>query len=90
MERKTYFDLCINAARKIGLVLRPQDVKWQPEDLCEYNGIAYYPVAYRLTFDRHGNALHSCELHDIRANSITVARLCDIQEYKKESEDIST
>lgn len=82
MERNRYIDLCINAARKIGLVFRPQDVIWGENELCEYGGIPYYPLSYKLAFDRHGNALHACELHDLKANSVTVARLCDVNEFK--------
>ena len=47
--------------------------------LVESGGIQYYPVAYRLTLDEQNRKWrHSMELHDLKANSITVAPLSHI------------
>ena len=47
--------------------------------IVECGGIQYYPVSYRLTLDTKANQwLHTMEMHDLRANSITVAPLKNI------------
>ena len=44
-----------------------------------YNGIAYYPVSYELSFD-NGKPTHTAILHDLQANSIT---RCDLERVVK-------
>ena len=48
-----------------------------------YNGIAYYPVSYELSFDDKGNVRHTAILHDLKANSLLYCRLEDVKECKK-------
>ena len=46
-----------------------------------YNGIAYYPVSYELSFD-NGKPTHTAILHDLQANSITSADLERVTKYE--------
>ena len=46
------------------------------------NGIAYYPVAYELSFDDKGNVKHTVILHDLKVNSITRADLGRVEKYE--------
>ena len=54
-----------------------------PDDLkVIHNGIIYYPVAYELSFDK-GQTRHTAILHDLKANSITHAKLDRVDKFKK-------
>ena len=46
-----------------------------------YNGIAYYPVSYELSFD-NGKPTHTAILHDLHTNSITNADLERVTKYE--------
>ena len=46
-----------------------------------YNGIAYYPVSYELSFD-NGKPTHTAILHDLKANSIINADLGKVTKYE--------
>ena len=45
-----------------------------------YNGIAYYPVSYELSFDDKGNSIHTAILKDLKANSLLYCELENIKE----------
>lgn len=47
-----------------------------------YNGIAYYPVSYELSFDDKGNVRHTAILHDLKSNSITNADLERVEKHE--------
>ena len=80
MTRDKYIDLCCRASIKISRYLKASDVKWQDSDLVQYNRIKYYPTKYILAFDDNGNTIHLAELHDIKANSVTIALLDRVEE----------
>lgn len=40
-----------------------------------YKSIEYYPYSYELSFDKNGDTIHLAKLHDLKANSVTVAPL---------------
>lgn len=46
-----------------------------------YNGIAYYPLSYELSFD-NGKPTHTAILHALTANSITMAKLERVTKYE--------
>ena len=48
-----------------------------------YNGIAYYPVSYELSFDDKGNVRHTAILKDLKVNSLLYCRLEDVKECLK-------
>ena len=74
MERKKYLELCQRCAvLEAGVLGIKKNV---PKELCVvYDGIVYYPVAYRLSFDKAGYAVHTAVLHSLSANSTTDAKL---------------
>ena len=54
-----------------------------PDDLkVVHNGIAYYPISYKLSFD-NGRPTHTAILHDMKANSIMDADLEAITKYEQ-------
>lgn len=79
MTRDEYFDRCIKAAVKSGKHFGITDTPWEDEDLVSYDGKKYVPYRYVLGFDRKGRAVHSCELHDVKAKSIVRVRLEEVK-----------
>ena len=81
IERKTYLEMCQKVAVLPGGVLGiKQNV---PDDLkVVHNGIAYYPISYKLSFD-NGRPTHTAILHDLRANSIMNADLEAITKHEQ-------
>ena len=79
MERKKYLELCQRCAVLSESVLGIK--RNVPKELCVvYDGITYYPVSYRLSFDRAGNAVHSAVLHDLFVSSTLEAELGRVDE----------
>ena len=74
MQRTEYLELCQKVSvLKNGICGIKENV---PDELkVIYNGIAYYPVSYELSFDDKGNVRHTVILQDLKANSITSADL---------------
>ena len=80
MDRKLYIELCQKVSvLKNGICGIKENV---PDELkVIYNGIAYYPVSYELSFD-NGKPTHTAILHDLKANSITSADLERMAKYE--------
>ena len=80
MDRKLYLELCQRVSvLKNGICGIKENV---PDELkVIYNGIAYYPVSYELSFD-NGKPTHTAILHDLQANSITSADLERVTKYE--------
>lgn len=81
MQRTEYLELCQKvSALKNGIFGIKENV---PDELMVvYNGIKYYPVDYKLSFDDKGNVRHTAILHDLKANSITNADLGKVTKYE--------
>lgn len=81
MDRKLYLELCQKVSvLKNGVCGIKENV---PDELMVvYNGIKYYPVAYRLSFDDKGNVRHTAILHDLKANSSMNADLEKVEKYE--------
>lgn len=81
MHRTAYLELCQKVSvLKNGVCGIKENV---PEELMVvHNGIKYYPVAYQLSFDNKGNAMHTAILHDLYASSITSAALERVEKYE--------
>lgn len=81
MDRKLYLELCQKVSvLKNGICGIKENV---PDELkVIYNGIAYYPVSYELSFDDKGNVRHTAILHDLNANAITYANLERVAKYE--------
>lgn len=71
MERKRYLELCQRNA------VQPKSV------VVWLDGIGYYPIEYRLGFDKEGKSVHSAVLHDLKANSIINCPLEGVKESEK-------
>jgi len=52
-----------------------------------FNAVEYYPVAYKMRFDRDGSVIHTAILHDLHANSITHAPLEKVVERNNNAEN---
>ena len=80
MDRKLYIELCQKVSvLKNGICGIKENV---PDELkVIHNGIAYYPTAYELSFDK-GQPVHTAILHDLKANSITNADLERVTKYE--------
>ena len=80
MDRKLYLELSQKVSvLKNGICGIKENV---PDELkVIYNGIAYYPVSYELSFD-NGKPTHTAILHDLKANSITNAKLGEVTKYE--------
>lgn len=82
MNRKLYLELCQRVSvLKNGICGIKENV---PDELkVIYNGIAYYPVSYELSFD-NGKPTHTAILHDLKANSITRVDLGKVTKYESQ------
>lgn len=81
MERKEYLHLCQKASAYVGT-----DYDLPAEVLMEFEGIVYYPHGYELTFEK-GVPKHTAILHDLRANSLTYAKLERVEKYGQGQRD---
>ena len=80
IERNEFLQLCQKVSvLKNGICGIKENV---PDELkVIYNGIAYYPVSYELSFD-NGKPTHTVILHDLKANSITRADLGKVTKHE--------
>ena len=67
MERKEYLQRC-------------QRYAVNQSDMVVFKDIKYYPVAYELSFNNKGEAVHRAILKDIKTSSLVYCRLDDIKE----------
>lgn len=72
MERKRYLELCQRNA------VQPKSV------VVWLDGIGYYPIEYRLCFDKEGKTVHRAVLQDMKANSIINCSLEGVKENEKD------
>ena len=81
MERKLYLELCQKVSiLKSGICGIKENV---PDELkVVYDGIAYYPEKYTLSFNK-GQPIHTVILHDLYANAITEANLERVKKYER-------
>ena len=81
MDRKLYLELSQKVSvLKNGICGIKENV---PDELkVIYNGIAYYPVSYELSFD-DGKPTHTAILHDLKANSIMNVDLEKVIKYEQ-------
>lgn len=79
MQRDIFLQLCQKVSvLKNGISGIKENV---PDELkVIYNGIAYYPVSYELSFDDKGNVIHTAILKDLKANSLLYCGLEDVKE----------
>lgn len=80
MQRDIFLQMCQKVSvLKNGICSIKENV---PDELkVIYNGIAYYPVSYELSFD-NGKPTHKAILHDLKANSIMNADLKKVIKYE--------
>ena len=75
IDRKTYLEMC----QAVAVILGNRTANEIPESLMVvYDGHDYYPLAYSLSFDRHGNTIHTATIHDRYANSINGCLLSEL------------
>lgn len=74
MERKEFFEM----AQKVAMYTNCCKDLLKPllsDCIVKYGGIGYYPQSLQVGYDKHGNVENIALLHDLKANSITYARL---------------
>ena len=78
MDRAKYLEMCKRVA------MLPKGIggmKQIPPELClKFNGMAFYPIGYTLTFADNGKPTHTAILHDLKANSIIQCDLLKVME----------
>lgn len=81
MQRDIFLQMCQKVSVLPGGVFGiKQNV---PDDLkVVHNGIAYYPISYKLSFD-NGRPTHTAILHDLKANCIINANLETVTKYER-------
>ena len=81
MQRDIFLKMCQKVSVLPGGVFGiKQNV---PDDLkVVHNGIAYYPISYKLSFD-NGRPTHTAILHDLKANCIVNANLETVTKYER-------
>ena len=81
MQRDIFLQMCQKVSVLPGGVFGiKQNV---PDDLkVVHNGIAYYPISYKLSFD-NGRPTHTAVLHDLKANCIINANLETVTKYER-------
>ena len=81
MQRDIFLQMCQKVSVLPGGVFGiKQNV---PDDLkVVHNGIAYYPISYKLSFD-NGRPTHTAVLHDLKANCIVNANLETVTKYER-------
>lgn len=73
MDRAEYLKMCQKiSVLKDGVGGIKKDIP--PELLVKFHEITYYPLEYKLSFDK-GNVRHTAILHDLQANAIINASL---------------
>ena len=81
MQRDIFLKMCQKVSLLPGGVFGiKQNV---PDDLkVVHNGIAYYPISYKLSFD-NGRPTHTAVVHDLKANCIMNANLETVTKYER-------
>jgi hypothetical protein len=77
MGRQYYLSLCQKCST-LPKGVQGTRINIPTELLVKCDGIDYYPVGYKLTFD-NGKALHTAILHGLKANYILE---CDLQKVE--------
>lgn len=78
MDRAKFLEMC----KKVAVL--PDGIggvkKIPPELHLKYNGIAFYPIGYKLSFTASGKPLHTAILHDLKTHSILECDLLKVTE----------
>ena len=69
MERKEYIELCQRIA-VLPVTSGGVPANIPPKLIVNYDGIAYYPYAFEIIFNKDGTYQDRAILHDLKANSI--------------------
>ena len=85
MDRTQFLHMCQKVSMlETGICNVKQNVS---DDLkVIYNGILYYPYAYKLSFDK-GQTVHTAILHDLKANAIMECNLERVEKYEQSGSD---
>lgn len=78
MDRAVFLEMCKKVAMLHNGVA---GVKKPPIELqLKHKGMTFYPIGYKLTFDKDGKPMHIAILHDLKVNSIIECDLLKIRE----------
>ena len=77
LNKAEFLEIC----QRVSLLpKREYGIKDAPPELCvKHEGITFYPVGYKLTFDETGKPLHTAILHDLKVNSFLECELSKIE-----------
>lgn len=77
MDRTDYLKRCQRCAILIDSVTGKYGVK--PEHIVYYDNIPYYPIAYKLSYDKSGKVVHTAVLHSVTAKSVREVLLSKVE-----------
>lgn len=86
MDRTKYLELARNASIKLANSRNPE---WSVCETVFYQGARYIPVAYKLSFKPDGSVRHTAVLRDLGADSVVEARLDEVGEAERSSNENS-
>lgn len=77
MDKAEFIEMC----KKVSLLpKREYGIKSVPPDLCvNYEGMSFYPIGCKLSFDENGKPLQTAILHDLKVNSFLECELSKIE-----------
>ena len=78
MDRAKFLDMCKSVAM---LPSGTMGIKKPPPEMwLKYACMTFYPVGYKLSFDKNGKPQHTAILHDLNAHSILECNLLNVEE----------
>jgi hypothetical protein len=78
MDRTKFLELCKSVAM---LPSGTMGIKKPPPEMwLKFDGVAFYPVGYKLSFDKYGKPRHTAILHDLKTHSILECDLLKVTE----------
>lgn len=88
MDRAEFLEMCR------GVAMLPRgvcDAKEAPPKLqVKFNGVAFYPIGYKLTYTKYGKPSHTAILHDLKANSILECDLLKVERMSNNANHTKT
>ena len=85
MDRAKFLELCKRVAVLPGGVYGIKNTS--PSLWVNFDGMTFYPVGYKLSFDKNGKPQHTAILHDLKAHSILE---CDLLKVERMCNDDHT
>lgn len=86
MDRTKFLELTRRVSMKSAMYRHPE---FDDSEMVAYSGAKYLPIAYKLSFMGDGSVRHTAVLKDIKADSVVEARLDEVDEVERSSNENS-